>query len=351
MAGKPLFIKQYMSHSTFAQLFNKVLNRSASAQEKEQLQQLWNKDVAEELLPYHEWEQTTATGTVPDNLTQQVLLSVVATMPRGVPGSAAPEQSVVVPMPRKRMIHAAWWSAAAVLLPAIAGIWWVQRSSNNVKVLPEQVIAAAWGEKKRITLPDGSVVHLNGGSTLHIPGRFALNTRGLQLQGEAFFEVALNHAHPFVVHTGNTATTVLGTSFNIAENSRQNSIAVAVRTGKVKVALGSKQAVLLPGMQAVALKNNPQLAISRVTEASAGGWTENNLVFDNVSLDEICLALKRKYGVEFMPGNPALMQCRFSVSFNRLTLQQSLHKLALLGRMQFVYKENKVAIKGVPCKP
>ncbi|WP_431198411.1 FecR family protein [Mucilaginibacter sp. P25] len=67
----------------------------------------------------------------------------------------------------------------------------------------------------RIVLSDGTQVWLNSVSSLRFPFSFLGKTREVYLTGEAFFKVAKNAAHPFIVHTGQTDVKVLGTEFNV----------------------------------------------------------------------------------------------------------------------------------------
>lgn len=206
------------------------------------------------------------------------------------------------------------------------------------------------GERKILTLSDGSVVHMNGGSSVHFPERFDKKERVVRLEGEAFFEIMPDNTRPFTVQTGYVATRVLGTAFNIAARPDAG-ITVAVKTGKVLVTVtgGKRDEVqLLPGMKAIYRGPQYNLAVSGFPAGNAGSWTNNLLIFEQVSLEEICLALSRKYGVRFIPSSPALLRCQYSTRFDGLTLQQSIDKLSLLGNLHFSRKDSIITIKGTP---
>src|SRR5699024_6685187 len=76
-------------------------------------------------------------------------------------------------------------------------------------------LEAPQGIKLTKVLPDGSKVILNSNSSISYTDGFAKDKRELTLQGEGFFQVTKDPARPFTVHTGNIATTALGTSFNV----------------------------------------------------------------------------------------------------------------------------------------
>ena len=88
----------------------------------------------------------------------------------------------------------------------------VQLSETNGK--PAQTVADK-KEKQYVKLPDGSTVFLNAGSTIQVPEGFGTVTRDVILTGEAYFDIHHDAKKPFIVHTGNVSTTVLGTAFNV----------------------------------------------------------------------------------------------------------------------------------------
>ena len=120
--------------------------------------------------------------------------------------------------------------AAAVLL--LVGVW----SLLRVFLPPSQlqmVTVTAGAERQQTTLPDGSKVWVNRHSTLSYAANFNEKVREVQLQGEAFFEVKKDQGRPFTVLANETRTQVLGTSFNVRAYGAEDSVEVAVVTGRV----------------------------------------------------------------------------------------------------------------------
>lgn len=76
------------------------------------------------------------------------------------------------------------------------------------------------GGENTVVLADGTTVHLNAGSKLIYPIRFGRKRRIVALEGEAYFEVAKDEEHPFIVRTHLGEITVLGTEFNVNEIGR-----------------------------------------------------------------------------------------------------------------------------------
>lgn len=103
------------------------------------------------------------------------------------------------------------------------------------------------GERKQFQLADGTSVWLAPASKLI----YREHSREITLQGEAFFDVAKDDKHPFIVHTGKTNTTVLGTTFNIQAYNDRADIEIVLLTGKVKVDASTNEVVLSPYQRAV----------------------------------------------------------------------------------------------------
>jgi len=137
--------------------------------------------------------------------------------------------------------------AAAVLL--IAGLGYVLSTIEKEGPVTETI---AYVEIEAIDsvsvfyLPDSTKIRLNKNSRFSYPEKFVGGIRGVNLSGEAFFEVTGDTANPFIVYAGNTQTRVLGTSFNVRAYEDEEDVEVAVVEGKVKFSSeDSKEEVIL----------------------------------------------------------------------------------------------------------
>ena len=100
----------------------------------------------------------------------------------------------------------ALFRVAAILIPCalILGLWANLNSRLGGALFSadeQKTVAAAVGERKEVIFQDGTRIFLNAGSTISYPERFGLSERRVQLDGEAYFEVAHNPRRPFVVET------------------------------------------------------------------------------------------------------------------------------------------------------
>lgn len=153
------------------------------------------------------------------------------------------------------------------------------------------------GGTYQITLSDGTKVWLNAASALTYAT--ALNERGerrVSLDGEAYFEVAKDKLHPFVVESGGQVVTVLGTHFNINAYKDESGIKTTLVEGSVKVAGGSMQTVITPGQQSDFKRggiNVEEVNVNLVTD-----WKEGKFRFKNEALSSILRKVARWYDVE-----------------------------------------------------
>jgi ferric-dicitrate binding protein FerR (iron transport regulator) len=152
-------------------------------------------------------------------------------------------------------------------------------------------------------LPDGSKVTLNHGSTLKVPRKFANNSRKVYFEGEAFFEVAPDPEHPFVVKAGNADVKVLGTSFNIRSYPNNQNVEVAVKTGRVEVAgtinknAGNKVVLAKNQKVIVSAKKGTVTKFDRY-DLNDLAWFTRRLNFESASLAEVINVLNRTYHAE-----------------------------------------------------
>lgn len=151
-------------------------------------------------------------------------------------------------------------------------------------------ISTLSGVINKHTLPDGSLVTLNGNSSMDYKVDFREN-RLLQLDGEAFFEV--KKGSRFTVETENGSIEVLGTSFNV--HSYDKSLTVACKTGKVRVYNQKKESIdLLPGDL---VRLGTEVIKRKVDINSMATWKSGQPHFTRVPLKEVIASLKNTYSI------------------------------------------------------
>lgn len=191
------------------------------------------------------------------------------------------------------------------------------------------------GAENTVILADGTMVHLNAGSKLTYPVRFAGGRRMVALEGEAYFEVTKDEEHPFVVRTPFGEINVLGTSFNVNAYTDAKTCYTTLVSGKVSYTASSKETVtLLPGEQAVATGGRIEKRTVDVEEYI--GWMKGVYTFNNRSLEEIMKTFERWYDVRIYYETPALRELTYSGNLKRYsTINTFLDALEITGDIYY----------------
>ncbi|MFR7878861.1 MAG: FecR family protein, partial [Butyricimonas paravirosa] len=155
------------------------------------------------------------------------------------------------------------------------------------------------GMEYMLTLSDGTKVFLNAETKLKFPTKFQKEERVVVLEGEAYFEVSKDVAHPFIVKTNGVEVKVLGTSFNLRSYSDENSIATTLVSGKVAMFAGENSEEIVPGEQAVYMKETGKMDVKPVDVTLYTAWHTGKFIFRNETLEEMMSYLARWYGVEY----------------------------------------------------
>ncbi|MCG8306940.1 MAG: FecR domain-containing protein [Cytophagales bacterium] len=177
----------------------------------------------------------------------------------------------------------------------------VVEKKTNIKSNPS-------GVKSTIRLPDGSSVVLNSESTISYKFEQNDSVREVELSGEAFFKIKREARRPFIVRSGNVATQVLGTEFNVKAFPAEDNIDIALLEGKIKVIAPSDKNnfndfFLEPGQGFRFNKSDQSGIIEQIDFKEKFGWKNGTLYFRNNTLEEVIAKLSRWYGVKFELAN------------------------------------------------
>ncbi|MBR8535861.1 FecR domain-containing protein [Carboxylicivirga sediminis] len=201
--------------------------------------------------------------------------------------------------------------AAAVVLVALS---WHYFSNEYFKEENQYVVETTFGNSTKNTLPDGTIVWLNGGSKLTYSSQFNdSKSRDVQLEGEAYFTVAKNEDIPFRVKTKSFVIKVLGTSFNVNAYDAA-SIITTLEEGKVELHNISGDAIgrLNPGQQAVCSAGIDNVSIKQVNTSCFTSWKDGYLVFDDLPLDEVVPKLEQFYNIRIVVDESYSKNCKIS---------------------------------------
>jgi len=198
--------------------------------------------------------------------------------------------------------------AASLLVALLISfqIFNISEEAENVAAFNEieyREIQTERGERSKITLSDGSIIHLNGESHLKIPhtlSRTELNR--VYLEGEAFFEIIRNERVTFQVITDETVTTVLGTRFNVRNYREDDEVTVVVADGRVSFGYlngSSTEPAILTKNQKGVIGNGAAPRITEVKDLSVyHGWIDGKLIFEQEPLSQMINKLERWFGID-----------------------------------------------------
>lgn len=154
------------------------------------------------------------------------------------------------------------------------------------------------GGQYNIVLADGTKVYLNAVSSIKYPTQFNGDQRIVELDGEAYFEVAKNKNKPFIVKSGDQDIEVLGTHFNVHAYDNESVVKTTLLEGSVAVNYKNQKAILKPGQQSNVSDKFNKITIKQVDTEAAIAWKNGRFKFDNADLKTVMRQIERWYGIK-----------------------------------------------------
>jgi transmembrane sensor len=246
------------------------------------------------------------------------------------------------PLPRPR-----WYTGSGVrvaLLLVLAGaivltVRFIRNGGGSAQVFVTKV-----GEMRTIALPDSSQATLAPLTELKVAGNYGRENRGVDLNGEAWFEVKQDSARPFHVRTLGTITESPGaSSFAVRAFKGDSVVNAVVGEGSATVRLANSPTspgAVLNAHDAVQLDTRTFAAhiLRGVAVESLTGWRSGHLDFSNAVLGDVAVALQRWYGITTRFEKPELAgsQVSYSIPTNDWT-----KALEVMSRSIVVHLERK----------
>lgn len=247
---------------------------------------------------------------------------------------------------QKRIRSLPRWTqiAAACLLTAIAS-WsaWILLHRQHTKPIAWHTITAAPLSLKKMQLPDGSTITLFPGATLQYNSAYNQEERKIWLKGRAWFEVASASQKPFTVHTGHYTTRVLGTSFEINEQTDHH-LQVSLHTGKVQVLQQQTALATLQPAEYIDITTTNGSFRKGTSNTNTLSWLNGELSYDQAPLQTVCDDLRHWYGVNIHISKQTLYNKRFTGNFNKMPLQDVLNILSATVGCKYHIQQQRVDI-------
>lgn len=219
---------------------------------------------------------------------------------------------------------------------------------------------------KWITLEDSTSILLEPGSRIHFAVPFVANLRAVYLTGDAFFKVSKDESRPFVVHSGDILTKVVGTSFGIY--FRDDDVEVSVATGRVIVekdiqkAVNSPQpasdGVVLTPNQKVTYYSRNNYFVTRLVEnpqpiappKMAATSRDDPFQFEAVPLEQVLSRIEETYGIKVVLTNPSIQNCPVTADLSQQSLYSKMDILCAALQGTFEVKGTSLVLSGGDCK-
>lgn len=284
------------------------------------------------------------------------------------------ERDMPVPSTRSKKYFSIRLSMATALAAAFiaAAVWFgVDSLVNTNDYLESQPFFAETeyieevntsGNILRVHLSDGSIVSLENNSRLAFKKTFPEERfRAVYLKGEAFFEVAKDATRPFLVHTNEVVTRVLGTSFRVKALEDEGDVIVSVKTGKVSVytitsentGLDAKKnaVILLPNQQVTYLREYDSFGKALVPEPDIvlPGVKETDFTFENTPIKEVFMVLQKFYGIEIIFDEEIMRNCFITAPLGSEPLFEKLRIICRTIGARFETIDAKVVITSTGC--
>ncbi|MEQ8219806.1 MAG: FecR domain-containing protein [Arenibacter sp.] len=209
------------------------------------------------------------------------------------------------------------------------------------------------GKQFNIVLSDGSNVHLNSGSSIKYPVNFLKGQqRQVFLTGEAFFDVAHDQEHAFVVNAQDLDIHVYGTKFNVSNYPEDRDTEVVLVEGSVGLResnlenLDKAEIYLKPGYMGIYNRSDNNISQEEVNTSIYTSWMNGNLVFRNISFENIIQKLQRHYNVVIINNNEKLAHETFNATIETQheTIEQVFNYFNKVYQIEYKIIENKIII-------
>lgn len=231
--------------------------------------------------------------------------------------------------------------AAILLLPLLSFIIWQGVQITNYKQnVSEHKISTPPTLRSNFVLPDGTKIWMNGGTSLQYPEQFVGEERMVVLNGEAYFEVAKDKQHPFIVKMGDLLVEATGTEFNISSFFDDSKQEILLTEGSVKLHLQKDcQRVQLTDLKlnelAIFDRNNRKMSVNVVDTEKYIAWKEGRIIFKNDNLEDVITKLERWYNIDFKYSDEIKGSYAFTGTFEGEDLARILNCIELTTPIHF----------------
>lgn len=237
-------------------------------------------------------------------------------------------------------------AAVACILGIVSFSTYYYTRSNFTANNKDFVVSVSRGQKANVELPDGSRVWLNSDSKLSYNNSFNMDSRKVNLQGEAYFEVVKNRNKRFIVTTKGINVEALGTVFCVKSYTEDSLITTTLIEGKVRVANEDSETLLYPHEMVTYNPTNHTFAKKHLTNIeNTAMWRNDHLSFSGESLGEIAITLERMYDIDIVFASEKVSKYRFSGVIRNNSLSNVFEVISLTAPIKYKISNQIVEIQ------
>jgi hypothetical protein len=220
---------------------------------------------------------------------------------------------------------------------------------NAGSELRYNILRVPRGGEYVLTLSDGTHVWLNAESSIRYPVHFTGKERKVEIQGQAYFQVAHDEQRPFRVWSANQEIQVLGTQFDLKAYQNDETITTTLVKGSVRISLKNNPQVeetLSPNEQCTFNKSDNSLVKRKIEALPYVSWRSGKLMFEREELGEIMKTLQRWYDFDVEFASQRARHIRFTGTLMRYgDINEVLNKIAKTNEIKIHVKGNSVRIE------
>ena len=236
-----------------------------------------------------------------------------------------------------------WWvSTAAAVVALCVSIGISVHYFRQVNQMSQQtfVVSAEKGQRSNVVLPDGTKVWLNSDTEIKYSGEYGKKDRQISLSGEAYFEVAKDPKHRFIVQAGEMQVEALGTAFNVKAYEEDDELTASLFEGKVKTSVAVKVLFLDPDQSASYNREKHSFVKVNGNTNYDRMWRNQELVFRGGSLEEVAIMLDRLYNVKVEFQTDDIKHYRFSGVIKNNSLENVFELISLTAPIRYEKRDS-----------
>lgn len=227
----------------------------------------------------------------------------------------------------------------------------IYHKASNANEIRYNTLKIPYGKRFVLILSDGTKAHLNSGTSIKYPVAFIEGKqRQVFLEGEGYFDVTHDQAHPFIVNANELNVQVLGTKFNLSAYSNEKNISTVLVEGSVgffekDAKFDENDKKMRPGQIAVWQKHDNKIEFKETDTDIYTGWMYGKIIFNHMRFADIIKKLERNYNVSIVNTYRNLDEATFTASFDTETIAQVLEAFNKNFPMRFIIEGDNIRIE------